>query len=144
MKFQFLKRCDSTIFLLEIQQVCLLRLPQIPTDTTYLRVCLKIIPKMTLQVPHWSFLAEPYDSSMFPKKLFPCTPFSTGKSQCICPGGQKWHQQLSQTNNHKPFSAAPRNEAQANTWRPNFKGNFTSSSVLTDLILQAVVIMSST
>lgn len=52
MKFQFLKRCDSTIFLLEIQQVCLLRLPQIPTDTTYLRVCLKIIPKMTLQVPH--------------------------------------------------------------------------------------------
>lgn len=75
--------------------------------------------------------------------LFP-SPFSTGKSQCICPRGQKWHQQMSYTNHHKPFSAAPRNKAQANTCRLNFKGNFTSSSVLTDLILQAVVIMQST
>lgn len=74
MKFQFLKRYDSTICL-KFSKSAILRLPQIPTDTTYLYVCPKIIPKMTLQMLHWSFLAEPYDSFLFPEKLFPCTPF---------------------------------------------------------------------
>lgn len=52
--------------------------------------------------------------------LFP-RPFSTGKSLCICPRGQKWHQQLSHTNHHKPFSAAPRNEAQSKYLETKFQ-----------------------
>lgn len=38
----------------------------------------------------------------------------------------------------------PETKHKANTWRLNFKGNFTSSFVLNDLILQVVVIMLST